>query len=96
MKSALNGKCNQAGPAQEEKGQQKKNKFRSRKKKKKKFTVVCAAVPVTPPTPIAMVERLACPTKLVQKGVIFPLAGFLLQHSSFLAVLALEKGAAGC
>lgn len=74
----------------------KEKQIQKPEKKKKKFTVVCAAVPVTPPTPIAMVERLACPTKLVQKGVIFPLAGFLLQHSSFLAVLALEKGAAGC
>lgn len=93
MKSALNGKCNQAGPAREEKGQQKKNKFRSWNGKKKKLNAVCTAVPVTPSTHKG---RLVCPTKVVQKGVNFPLAGFLLQHSPFLPVLALEKGAAGC
>lgn len=60
-------------------------------KKKKKLNAVCTAVPVTPSTHKG---RLVCPTKVVQKGVIFPLAGFLLQHSPFFPVLALEKGAA--
>lgn len=57
MKSALNGKCNQAGPAREEKGQQKKNKFRSWNGKKKKLNAVCTAVPVTPSTRKTMVGK---------------------------------------